>query len=88
MEDIKNIVVIGGGFAGVNLINHLANKKRYPITLVDKNNYNFFPHLAVPGTVNTIPGDHSPRFAPVLHPTLKAGLQAMMTAAAAWLNKS
>jgi hippurate hydrolase len=35
--------------------------------------------------INTIPGNHSPKFAPVLHPTLKTGLQAMMTAAAAWL---
>jgi hippurate hydrolase len=35
--------------------------------------------------INTIPGNHSPKFAPVLHPTLKTGLQAMITAAAAWL---
>ena len=37
-------------------------------------------------TLNAIPGNHSPRFAPVLHPTLKTGLQAMVTAAAAWLE--
>lgn len=36
--------------------------------------------------LNSIPSNHSPRFAPVIHPTLKTGLQAMMTAAAAWLN--
>ncbi len=36
--------------------------------------------------INTIPSNHSPKFAPVLHPTLKTGLQAMITAAAAWLN--
>lgn len=36
--------------------------------------------------INTIPSNHSPKFAPVLHPTLKTGLQAMMTAAAVWLN--
>ena len=36
--------------------------------------------------INTIPSNHSPKFAPVIHPTLKTGLQAMMTAAAAWLN--
>ena len=36
--------------------------------------------------INSIPSNHSPKFAPVLHPTLKTGLQAMMTAAAAWLN--
>ena len=36
--------------------------------------------------LNSIPSNHSPKFAPVVSPTLKTGLQAMMTAAAAWLN--
>ncbi|WP_204745125.1 M20 family metallopeptidase [Flavobacterium silvisoli] len=36
--------------------------------------------------INTIPSNHSPKFAPVIHPTLKTGLQAMMTAALAWLE--
>lgn len=36
--------------------------------------------------INSIPSNHSPKFAPVIHPTLKTGLQAMMTAALAWLN--
>ncbi|HUH32458.1 MAG TPA: M20 family metallopeptidase [Daejeonella sp.] len=36
--------------------------------------------------LNTIPSNHSPRFAPVLNPTLKTGIQAMLTAAAAWFN--
>jgi hippurate hydrolase len=36
--------------------------------------------------LNSIPSNHSPKFAPVINPTLKTGLQAMMTAAAAWLN--
>lgn len=36
--------------------------------------------------LNSIPSNHSPKFAPVIHPTLKTGLQAMMTAAAAWLK--
>ena len=35
--------------------------------------------------VNKIPGNHSPRFAPQIHPTLETGLQAMLTAASAWL---
>ena len=39
------IVVIGGGFAGVNLAKELANKNEFQVTLVDKNNYNFFPPL-------------------------------------------
>ena len=41
----KNIVVVGGGFAGVGLIKHLSKLDGYHITLVDKNNYNFFPPL-------------------------------------------
>jgi NADH dehydrogenase len=40
-----NIVIIGGGFAGVNLALDLAKSKRFEVTLVDKNNYNFFPPL-------------------------------------------
>lgn len=41
----KQIIVVGGGFAGVNFIRSLKNSKDYNITLVDKNNYNFFPPL-------------------------------------------
>lgn len=41
----KHVVIIGGGFAGINLIRHLENRKEFSITLVDKNNYNFFPPL-------------------------------------------
>jgi hippurate hydrolase len=37
-------------------------------------------------TINSIPSNHSPKFAPVIHPTLKTGLQAMMTAAFAWFK--
>jgi metal-dependent amidase/aminoacylase/carboxypeptidase family protein len=36
--------------------------------------------------LSKIPGNHSSQFAPVLHPTLKTGLQAMITAAAVWLS--
>lgn len=36
-------------------------------------------------SVNRIPSNHSPKFAPQLHPTLETGLQALLTAAAAWL---
>lgn len=39
------IVIIGGGFAGINLAKELANHKGIEVTLVDKNNYNFFPPL-------------------------------------------
>jgi hippurate hydrolase len=36
-------------------------------------------------TVNRIPSNHSPMFAPVIHPTLETGLRAMLAAASAWL---
>jgi NADH dehydrogenase len=42
---MEKIVIIGGGFAGVNLASQLKNKKDFQITLVDKNNYNFFTPL-------------------------------------------
>ncbi|WP_176594611.1 M20 family metallopeptidase [Sphingobium sp. EM0848] len=36
------------------------------------------------GRLNELPVNHSPHFAPVLHPTLKTGVEAMATAAMAW----
>jgi NADH:ubiquinone reductase (H+-translocating) len=44
-EGQKKVVIIGGGFAGINLARTLVHDKRFHITLVDKNNYNFFPPL-------------------------------------------
>lgn len=41
----KHIVIIGGGFAGINLAKKLGKVSSYKVTLVDKNNYNFFPPL-------------------------------------------
>ncbi|WP_432712134.1 NAD(P)/FAD-dependent oxidoreductase [Pedobacter sp.] len=41
----KTVVIIGGGFAGVNLINQIDGDENYSVILVDKNNYNFFPPL-------------------------------------------
>ncbi|MGH7113806.1 MAG: hypothetical protein ACREE9_04850, partial [Stellaceae bacterium] len=37
------------------------------------------------GRLNEIPTNHSPRFAPVIHPTLEAGIEALVVAALAWL---
>lgn len=36
-------------------------------------------------TLNRLPSNHSPQFAPTLHPTLRTGLEAMLCAAGAWL---
>ena len=37
------------------------------------------------GKLNELPVNHSPKFAPVLHPTLATGVEAMVVAALAWL---
>lgn len=44
MDTRKKIVVIGGGFAGINIVKKL-DKKKFDIVLVDKNNYHSFPPL-------------------------------------------
>ena len=41
----KQIVIIGGGFAGLNFAKAISNNSNFEITLVDKVNYNFFPPL-------------------------------------------
>jgi hippurate hydrolase len=38
------------------------------------------------GKVNEIPSNHNPRFAPVLHPTLRTGVETLVVAARAWLT--
>lgn len=41
----KHILIIGGGFAGLNMVMKLQNQPGITATLVDINNYNFFPPL-------------------------------------------
>jgi len=38
------------------------------------------------GKLGEIPTNHNPRFAPVIHPTLETGVEAMIVAAEAWLS--
>lgn len=42
---MKKIVIVGGGFAGLNLAKALSGREEFEITVVDKNNYHFFPPL-------------------------------------------
>lgn len=42
---MEKIVIIGGGFAGVNLAKNLAGDDQLRVILVDRNNYHFFPPL-------------------------------------------
>lgn len=44
MDSKEKVVVIGGGFAGINLVKRL-DRKRYDVTLVDRNNFHSFPPL-------------------------------------------
>ncbi|MCH5319809.1 MAG: NAD(P)/FAD-dependent oxidoreductase [Paramuribaculum sp.] len=44
MERKQKIVVIGGGFAGLNFLKKI-DKNRFDVLLVDKNNYHSFPPL-------------------------------------------
>ena len=38
------------------------------------------------GRINELPVNHSPKFAPVIHPTLETGVEALVVAARAWLQ--
>jgi metal-dependent amidase/aminoacylase/carboxypeptidase family protein len=38
------------------------------------------------GTLSSLPTNHNPRFAPVIHPTLETGVKALVVAAHAWLG--
>lgn len=40
--NLGKIVIVGGGFAGLNLAKKLAGYRDYEVVLVDKNNYHFF----------------------------------------------
>lgn len=42
---MKKVIVVGGGFAGLNLAKKLTNNKHFEVTVVDINNYHFFPPL-------------------------------------------
>lgn len=40
----QQVIIVGGGFAGLNLVKEL-DKNKYQITLIDRNNYHSFPPL-------------------------------------------
>lgn len=41
----KRVVIVGGGFAGLNAARVLGNKKDIEITLIDRKNYHLFQPL-------------------------------------------
>ncbi|OQP60117.1 NADH dehydrogenase [Niastella vici] len=41
----KNVIIVGGGFAGLELAKKLSSNQHFRVTVVDRNNYHFFPPL-------------------------------------------
>lgn len=44
MNTKPRLVILGAGFAGLNLVKHI-DKRKFDVVLVDKNNYHSFPPL-------------------------------------------
>ncbi len=42
---MKHVVIVGGGFAGLNVAKALGNRKEVRVTLIDKNNFQLFQPL-------------------------------------------
>ncbi|NTU92376.1 MAG: NAD(P)/FAD-dependent oxidoreductase [Chlorobiaceae bacterium] len=42
---MKHVVIVGGGFAGINAARELGNRKGIRVTLIDRNNYHLFQPL-------------------------------------------
>jgi hypothetical protein len=38
------------------------------------------------GKLEELPANHAPNFAPVIHPTLRTGIETMLAAAGVWLS--
>lgn len=47
---------------------------------------NVYANAKEANRLNDLPVNHSPHFAPVLHPTLRTGVEALVVAARAWLS--
>ncbi len=45
MPPVRKVLIIGGGFAGLECANRLANDERFEITLVDRQNHHLFQPL-------------------------------------------
>ena len=39
------VIIIGSGFAGLELAKKLSDNKHFEVIVVDRNNYHFFPPL-------------------------------------------
>jgi NADH dehydrogenase len=45
VNTVKKVVVVGGGFGGINLVKKIWNHPEFQVTMVDVDNYHFFPPL-------------------------------------------
>jgi hippurate hydrolase len=55
---------------------------------VGGNDPGIYAQAKASGKLNALPVNHSPQFAPVLHPTLETGVEALVVGALAWLGAS
>ena len=55
---------------------------------VGGNDPDLYAKAKAAGKLNELPVNHSPKFAPVLHPTLETGIEALVVGALAWLGTS
>lgn len=53
---------------------------------VGGNDADVYAKAKAAGKLNELPVNHSPKFAPVLHPTLETGVEALVVGALAWLG--
>ena len=53
---------------------------------VGGNDPKIYAEAKASGKLNELPVNHSPKFAPVLHPTLETGVEALVVGALAWLR--
>ncbi len=45
MNDVKKVVIIGGGFVGLNVAKKLGNHKSFEVTIIDRRNHHLFQPL-------------------------------------------
>jgi NADH dehydrogenase len=58
-SDIKRVVIVGGGFAGLNCAQKLAAHKNLKITILDRNNYQQFQPLLYQVATGTLSPDNA-----------------------------
>lgn len=53
--EVKKVVIIGGGFAGLECAKQLANKSTFEVTLIDRTNHHLFQPLLYQVATATLP---------------------------------